>query len=202
MFGQSIINQTIRKPDGSTETKQIIRDSTGNVKTTITRTKDGKTETVTSYGKPGEDGMLKAPKVAVDDGDTGIGFWMDKNIFVNKNGYALPMNLWWPAVVVPTTTTVIAIVVISNSKITNIQQIIINNYNNNNILIVFASISLLSFYYLLLYYHLSFSLLSMVSAISVTLFTRSSRNRIHIHNNRSDVFCSSFLSLRWNFDIF
>lgn len=90
MFGQSIINQTVRKPDGSTETKQIIRDSSGNVKTTITRTKDGHTETVTSYGKPGEDGMLKAPKI--DDGDSG--YWMDKNIFVNKNGYALPMNLW------------------------------------------------------------------------------------------------------------
>ncbi|KAL5279017.1 hypothetical protein ACFFRR_003561 [Megaselia abdita] len=94
MFGQSIINQTVRKPDGTTETKQIIRDSSGNVKTTVTVTKDGKTETVTSYGKPGEAGMLKTPKVAEDDGDTGTGFWMDKNIFVNKNGYALPMNLW------------------------------------------------------------------------------------------------------------
>lgn len=92
MFGQSIINQTIRKPDGSTETKQIIRDSSGNVKTTITRTKDGKSETITSYGKPGEGGMLKSPRMT--EGDTGTGFWMDKNIFVNKNGYALPMNLW------------------------------------------------------------------------------------------------------------
>lgn len=186
MFGQSLINQTVRKPDGSTETKQIIRDSSGNVKTTVTRTKNGKTETVTSYGKPGEGGMLKPPKMTEDYGDTG--FWMDKNIFVNKNGYALPMNLWWPAVVASTTVVIVVI-----TKLTKMIQII-NNYNN--ILIVFASsMSILSSYYLplvLLYHYIH--LLLILRMVSSLISSRRRRNR--------NMFFSSFLSLRWNFDIF
>lgn len=89
-FGQSIISQTIRKPDGSYETRRMVRDTDGNTKTTVTRTIDGKTETVTSYG-PNDpsaatrESVLEASKVQtiVD---------LDQNYSVTREGYMLPKN--------------------------------------------------------------------------------------------------------------
>uniref|UniRef100_A0A023ENB7 Uncharacterized protein n=1 Tax=Aedes albopictus TaxID=7160 RepID=A0A023ENB7_AEDAL len=107
MFGQSIISQTIRKPDGTYETRKTVRDSEGHTKTTITRsTKDGQKETITTYGdeggstatKPffekappqqpggGTDGSIAAALLGVDQA-------CRKHLF-SKNGYVLPKNLW------------------------------------------------------------------------------------------------------------
>lgn len=108
MFGQSIISQTIRKPDGTYETRKTVRDSEGHTKTTITRsTKDGKKETMTTYG---DEGGLTAPttrpffeNVLPDAGGnisdsvaTGL-LDMDQGCrkhLYSKNGYVLPKNLW------------------------------------------------------------------------------------------------------------
>lgn len=92
MFGQSIMTQTIRKPDGSYETKKIVRDTDGNIKTTITRSVDGKTETITTYGDEGSKPALKSD-IKIKDLSP-ASFPSDRNIFVSKNGYALPKNLW------------------------------------------------------------------------------------------------------------
>lgn len=107
MFGQSIISQTIRKPDGTYETRKTVRDSEGHTKTTITRsTKDGQKETITTYGDDGgpasksffenaspqsgggnNDGSVAAAMLGVDQS-------YRKHLF-SKNGYVLPKNLWW-----------------------------------------------------------------------------------------------------------
>lgn len=96
MFGQSIMTQTTRKPDGSYETKRVIRDTEGNVKTTITRSADGKTETITTYGdEKGKESIKgnaqKKLPVAAMDANTSSEL---RNLFVSKEGYALPRNLW------------------------------------------------------------------------------------------------------------
>ena len=82
MFGQSIISQTIRRPDGvsiyrcyfvrmsllltpflftqSYETRRTVRDSEGNTQTTVTlSTKDGRKETVTTYDDDAAFGGVK-----------------------------------------------------------------------------------------------------------------------------------------------
>uniref|UniRef100_A0A182PDG0 Zinc finger CHCC-type domain-containing protein n=1 Tax=Anopheles epiroticus TaxID=199890 RepID=A0A182PDG0_9DIPT len=104
MFGQSIISQTIRRPDGSYETRRTVRDSEGNTQTTVTlSTKDGRKETVTTYdegGKklgPGEDmfGMKKGNGGGGgDDLPTGALLALDGKFGLNNNGYVLPKNLW------------------------------------------------------------------------------------------------------------
>ncbi|KAM7352012.1 uncharacterized protein ACRADG_004683 [Cochliomyia hominivorax] len=93
MFSQSVMTKTIRKPDGSYETTKVTQDSQGNKTTTITtRTQDGKTETITTY-----DGAN-----VVGGGGTGhkqelkpeTQLYSDRNVYVSKEGYALPRNLW------------------------------------------------------------------------------------------------------------
>ncbi|XP_055381680.1 uncharacterized protein LOC129612187 [Condylostylus longicornis] len=91
MFGQSVVTHTILKPDGTYETKRVVKDSEGNIKTTVTRTRDGKSETVTTYG----DGKTKnSSPTLIDVNKTGSILASDRNIYVSKKGYALPMNLW------------------------------------------------------------------------------------------------------------
>lgn len=89
-FGQSIISQTVRKPDGTYETRRIVRDSEGNTKTTITRTIDGKTETITSYGNDTNaatrESVLEAAKVQTI-------VTLDQNLMATREGYLLPKNL-------------------------------------------------------------------------------------------------------------
>ncbi|XP_058056960.1 uncharacterized protein LOC131208297 [Anopheles bellator] len=95
MFGQSIISQTIRRPDGSYETRRTVRDSEGNTQTTITlATKDGRKETITTGyegaddgGPPsgGKMGTATAPGALLALGD---------KFALNNGGYVLPKNLW------------------------------------------------------------------------------------------------------------
>lgn len=91
MFRHSIMTQTIRKPDGSYETTKITQDSEGNTTTTTTRTINGKSETVTSF-KNNKNNQIDSSmsSVAADGSST----FADRNIYVSKQGYALPMNLW------------------------------------------------------------------------------------------------------------
>lgn len=101
MFSQSVVVQTVRKPDGSYETQRTIRDANGQTKTTITRSANGKTDTVTSY--TGEHGAQISAPVDAGTGSNGgandnqtfntiIG--INRNLTVSKGGYLLPNNLW------------------------------------------------------------------------------------------------------------
>ncbi|XP_055546597.1 uncharacterized protein LOC129730952 [Wyeomyia smithii] len=106
MFGQSIISQTIRKPDGSYETRKTVRDSEGHTKTTITRsTKDGQKETITTYGDEGGSPPVKpffeGSNLPSNSGNKdsfanvllGSNQECSKHLY-SKNGYVLPKNLW------------------------------------------------------------------------------------------------------------
>ncbi|XP_013112640.1 uncharacterized protein LOC106090851 [Stomoxys calcitrans] len=89
MFSQSVMTKTIRKPDGTYETTKITQDSQGNKTTTVTRTVDGKTETKTTHdgiGGTKNEVMLQSPQEAQ--------VYSDRNVYVSKEGYALPRNLW------------------------------------------------------------------------------------------------------------
>lgn len=91
IFGQSIISQSIRKPDGTLETRRIVRDSEGNTKTTVTRTVNGKTETTTSIENGGSLKKIIEPRGF----ETGFNILnLDRNMFVTRAGYTLPKNLW------------------------------------------------------------------------------------------------------------
>uniref|UniRef100_A0A182Q2X9 Uncharacterized protein n=1 Tax=Anopheles farauti TaxID=69004 RepID=A0A182Q2X9_9DIPT len=106
MFGQSIISQTIRRPDGSYETRRTVRDSEGNTQTTVTlSSKDGRKETVTTtYDETGK--ILGADGEGIRKGGGGGGgggneyatagalLALDGKFGLNKNGYVLPKNLW------------------------------------------------------------------------------------------------------------
>lgn len=90
-FGQSIMQQTIRKPDGSIESRRTVRDSEGNSKTTITRTKNGETETVVTEN-------TKADPVITEKTYTPADFssqiQLNDYMYLNENGYTLPKNMW------------------------------------------------------------------------------------------------------------
>ncbi|EDW03288.1 GH10579 [Drosophila grimshawi] len=99
MFSQSVMTKTIRKPDGSYETTKVTQDSSGQKTTTVTRIVDGRKETTVSQ----EDGLAsKSLGAAVGEGATGSATGtgadrvanMNRNIFVTKEGYAMPRNLW------------------------------------------------------------------------------------------------------------
>lgn len=101
LFSQSVMVQTVRKPDGSYETRRTIRDADGQTKTTVTRSMNGKTETITSYGN--EQSSAHNGGTAVND-NSDIGNPMlksmidtNRNLAVTKGGYLLPNNLWWLA---------------------------------------------------------------------------------------------------------
>uniref|UniRef100_A0A6B2EL11 Uncharacterized protein n=1 Tax=Phlebotomus kandelakii TaxID=1109342 RepID=A0A6B2EL11_9DIPT len=86
IFGQSIMTETVRKPDGSVESRRVVRDLDGNVKTTISKTVDGETKTVTTFNaKEGKEG-----KQEEESADTSL----DRNFYVSASGYTLPRNLW------------------------------------------------------------------------------------------------------------
>ncbi|KAI8125067.1 hypothetical protein FF38_05827 [Lucilia cuprina] len=96
MFSQSVMTKTIRKPDGTYETTKVTQDSQGNKTTTVTRTVDGKTETITTYdgaaggGTAGHNQMLQRHA----DNKPEAQVYSDRNVYVSKEGYALPRNLW------------------------------------------------------------------------------------------------------------
>ncbi|XP_039950317.1 uncharacterized protein LOC126752082 [Bactrocera neohumeralis] len=90
MFSQSVMSKTIRKPDGSYETTKVTKDSQGNTTTTITRTIDGKSETITTYDNAGGSGVIKQKEGGIAKSED----LSDRNIYVTKEGYAVPRNLW------------------------------------------------------------------------------------------------------------
>ena len=95
IFKQSIMTQTVRKPDGSYETRRIVRDADGITKTTVTKqTPDGKTETITSSSSddPKTADRLRVGERAAVEGPSAIA--TDRNVYITKNGYAMPMNIW------------------------------------------------------------------------------------------------------------
>lgn len=87
---QSYSFHIIRRPNESSYTKTVT-DSNGNIKTVIKTTVDGETKTQTIVNG-----------VKVDDDIAGIedqkrGRWIvnyGRHIQINKDGYALPKNLW------------------------------------------------------------------------------------------------------------
>ncbi|XP_037958553.1 uncharacterized protein LOC119688018 isoform X2 [Teleopsis dalmanni] len=87
MFSQSVMTKTIRKPDGTYETTKITQDSQGNKRTTITQTKNGQTETIASFD--GSTGQNSAKQLNPTEQ-----VYSDRNIYVTKEGYAMPRNLW------------------------------------------------------------------------------------------------------------
>lgn len=90
VFRQSVMTQVIRKPDGSTETRRTVRDADGKENTTVTkRTNDGKVETFT---QPGNGRIVRQPTVEPDHRTSSL-LACDRNVFVTKDGYAIP-KLW------------------------------------------------------------------------------------------------------------
>lgn len=97
-FSQSIMTKTIRKPDGTMETTRTVQDSMGNRTTSVTRSKDGKTETVTSYNdQPQEEIPGKRsnniPALKEHTSQNHLS-QRERNIYVSKEGYALPRNFY------------------------------------------------------------------------------------------------------------
>lgn len=94
IFSQSVMVQTVRKPDGSYETRRTVRGTDGQTKTTVTRSENGKTETITTIG--GDEGIRSIDKGSNADADpimqTILG--ANRNLAVSKGGYLLPNNLW------------------------------------------------------------------------------------------------------------
>lgn len=92
VFGQSIISQTIRKPDGTVETRRTVRDSDGHTKTTVMRSENGQVKKITTYS---DDIAVKEREVnrfeATQDDSI---IQLDRNLYLNRNGYSLPRNLW------------------------------------------------------------------------------------------------------------
>jgi len=101
LFSQSVMTKTVRKPDGSYETTKVTQDSSGHKTTTITRMIDGRKETTVTHdgGDPSlglggkqqlqqrqQQLQLQQKEMAVARGE--------RNIFVTKEGYAMPRNLW------------------------------------------------------------------------------------------------------------
>ncbi|XP_064537404.1 uncharacterized protein LOC135427734 [Drosophila montana] len=88
MFSQSVMTKTVRKPDGSYETTKVTQDSTGQKTTTVTRIVDGRKETTVS-----QEGAGSGRQAAIGAGGDRQAC-MNRNIFVTKEGYAMPRNLW------------------------------------------------------------------------------------------------------------
>lgn len=96
-FSQSIVTKTIRRPDGTMETTRTVQDSNGNRTTSIIRSKDGKTETVTAYDDQQQEAISKqAPTLPGlrEHKAQGRLSQSERNIYVSKNGYALPRNIY------------------------------------------------------------------------------------------------------------
>ncbi|KAL7740830.1 hypothetical protein ACLKA6_013679 [Drosophila palustris] len=90
MFSQSVMTKTVRKPDGSYETTKVTQDSSGQKTTTVTRMKDGRQETTVIS----QDKVAGAGTGAGATGAIQLPAYANRNIFVTKEGYAMPRNLW------------------------------------------------------------------------------------------------------------
>ncbi|KAH8293090.1 hypothetical protein KR044_001647 [Drosophila immigrans] len=99
MFSQSVMTKTVRKPDGSYETTKVTQDSSGQKTTTVTRMIDGRQETVVTHDKNrvggGGGGGGEGAGVGAGAGaGAGTQTYSNRNLFVTKEGYAMPRNLW------------------------------------------------------------------------------------------------------------
>lgn len=93
IFRQSIMTQTVRKPDGSYETRRIVRDGDGTVNTTVTKTgADGKSETFSTTENDKK--CITASGGKSNTTSVGGMLYSDRNIYVTKDGYAMPKNIW------------------------------------------------------------------------------------------------------------
>lgn len=100
VFRQSVMTQTVRRPDGTYETRRVVKDADGSVNTTVTKTlTDGSTVVVSS----GDTAKKPAGSGPGDVGGGGGGgrpiggaksFADDRNVYVTKEGYAMPKNIW------------------------------------------------------------------------------------------------------------
>lgn len=93
MFSQSVMIQTVRKPDGSYETRRTVRDTDGQVQTTITRSKNGKTEIITENDGLQVNTIDKTDRITIDPMIKSIADG-NRNLTFSKGGYLLPNNLW------------------------------------------------------------------------------------------------------------
>ncbi|XP_017043659.1 uncharacterized protein LOC108089776 [Drosophila ficusphila] len=89
LFSQSVMTKTVRKPDGSYETTKVTQDSSGHKTTTVTRMVDGRKETIVSH-----DGGEASPGIGAGKPKDSLVANGERNIFVTKEGYAMPRNLW------------------------------------------------------------------------------------------------------------
>lgn len=97
-FRQGFTFQMIRRPDGSSESRRTVIDNDGNAKTIVKRTVDGKTETFTTLnGADGDGGQIERKMPTENAGS--IALDCGRNLFVSKDGYVLPKNLWWLEIV-------------------------------------------------------------------------------------------------------
>lgn len=113
-FRQGFTFEMIRKP-GLSETRRTVVDEDGNTKTIVRRTVDGKTETITTFnGEAIADGsVVKKPMIAAAVPPVGnVTLDCGRNLFVTKDGYVLPKNLWWLEVSKPSRIIFIFIVVV------------------------------------------------------------------------------------------
>lgn len=114
-FRQGFTFEMIRKP-GLSETRRTVVDEDGNTKTIVRRTVDGKTETITTFnGEAMADGssVVKKPMIAAALPPVGnVTLDCGRNLFITKDGYILPKNLWWLEVSKPSRIIFILIVVV------------------------------------------------------------------------------------------
>lgn len=84
---QAFSYQLVRRPNGSVLTKTTT-DSNGNTKTVIETTVDGerKIQTLVNGVEVIDGAPIASNKWTIDYG---------RHLYINKDGYALPKNLWW-----------------------------------------------------------------------------------------------------------
>lgn len=100
-YRQTFSYQMVRKPDGTYQTSTVV-DPSGNTKTVIKRTIDGETKTQTLINGVDVDETnagTGAGMAAIGHDDIAIkqNDWIidcGRHFYVNKNGYALPKNLF------------------------------------------------------------------------------------------------------------
>lgn len=106
VFRQSVMTQTVRRPDGTVETRRVVRDADGNTNTTVTKTSaDGvrSSETTSNCRSGGGCFEAKPPPGGLPANGTvaaaaaaaaSVATAADRNVYVTKEGYAMPMNIW------------------------------------------------------------------------------------------------------------
>lgn len=102
-YRQTFSYQMVRKPDGTFTTSTVV-DPSGNTKTVIKRTVDGETKTQTLINgvdiddpNGGGGGGVQTPSIGYGNANKPANGWIidcGRHFYVNKDGYALPKNLF------------------------------------------------------------------------------------------------------------